>query len=310
MQPRRTPDPKSKLLAVSSTALFVANGLWWVSNHPSLSVEVPERMAMLNHAMVRHLNTGIFSIRNRFSSALLRLKTSLMQKIAMPGFYLHFALRKRCIEDHVRAALSQDAQQLIVLGAGFDTLSLRISQDFPEIQVIEIDHSATQRCKGDALNRLEHRFENLNLIPLDLTQNTLHEILLQSEHYDSSKPAVFVAEGLFMYLQEQEVKELLGQIRRHSSSGSRLIFTYMEEIREGNFQFRNASRAVTIWLKMKREVFNWGLKNEQLSPFLDRSGYKLIACKTHQQLRDEYLSEVNSDAPLAIGENIVIATTH
>ncbi len=292
----------------SSTALFVANGLWWVTNHPSLSVEVPERMGRLNHEMVKHINTGLFSIRNRLGRRLLKLKTSLMQKVAMPGFYLHFALRKRCIEDHVRAALNEGAEQLIVIGSGFDTLGLRISRDFPHLKVIEIDHPATQKWKVKALDRLKNEYENLHLLPIDLTQHALHEALLQSEHYDSSKPTVFVAEGLLMYLHEKDVRGLLHSIRRHSALGSRLIFTYMEELKEGDFQFSNASRLVNFWLKMKREIFTWGLKTDQLTPFLNHSGYQLMTCKTHLELRKEYLSDANRDAALAIGENIAVAS--
>ena len=38
----------------SATAIFVANGVWWVSNHPALKVEVPALLGELNLHMVRH----------------------------------------------------------------------------------------------------------------------------------------------------------------------------------------------------------------------------------------------------------------
>jgi len=72
-------------------------------------------MGRLNHKMVQSLHTGVFSIQHTFGRNWLLLKTSLMQKIALPGFYLHFALRKRCIADHVTTALKEGTEQLIVI---------------------------------------------------------------------------------------------------------------------------------------------------------------------------------------------------
>lgn len=292
----------------SSTALFVSNGLWWVANHPGLSIEIPERMRTLNHEMMKYLNLGIFSTQNRFGRCLLKFKTSLMQKFAMPGFYLHFALRKRCIDDHVGTAIREGAEQIIVIGSGFDTLSLRISQDFPNLKIIEIDHPATQKSKSKAIYRFDEAFKNLHLLPHDFTECSIHELLLQSEHYDSSKSSVFVAEGLLMYLDEKEVRGILDGIRLHSSSDSRFIFTYMEVFNEGDFQFKCASPMTLYWLKMKREMFTWGLKTDQLVSFLDHSGFDVLVCKTHKELREEYLTENNLDASLVVGENIVVAT--
>jgi methyltransferase (TIGR00027 family) len=293
----------------SSTAYFVVNGLWWITHHPHLSVKIPLLMGKLNHQMVMQRNSGIFSIRNPFGRWLLKLKTSLMQKISIPGLYLHFVLRKRCIESHVRAALDEGTEQLIVIGSGFDTLSLRISQDYPHLKIIEIDHPATQKWKRNALSRIDFKCSNLHLLPADLTSNTMENILLQSKIYDTSKSSVFVAEGLLMYLNEKEVRNILDGIRCNSAPGSHLIFTYMEELNEGNFQFKNASSMTRYWLKIKREMFKWGLKNKQLVPFLHHSGFKLKTCETHRELRETYLSDNNNNAALAIGENIVVSTT-
>ncbi|WP_165788792.1 hypothetical protein [Rubritalea profundi] len=59
---------------------------------------------------------------------------------------------------------------------------------------------------------------------------------------------------------------------------------------------------------MKREMLTWGLKADQLVAFLDHSGFDVLVCKTHKELREEYLTENNLDASLVVGENIVVAT--
>ena len=244
--------------------------------------------------MVSSINRGIFSTRHPLGRALLRVKASVMQTCSIPGFYLHFVVRKRCIESLVRDAIEKGAEQLVVIGAGFDTLSLRISSDFPEITVIEIDHPATQQWKRDAIAGLNRSFENIHLLPLDLVKETMKDLLLRSGCYQPAKTSAFVAEGLLMYLTEKEVLEILESIRDHSGSNSR---------------FMNASGFVNFWLKLKKERFTWGLENERLAPFLRSVGFTLEEFETTDELREKYISDENKNAPLAVGENIASATT-
>jgi len=291
----------------SSTAIFVANGVWWVANHKHLSIEVPEQMGKYNFEMLKHINRGFFSVQNNFGRWLLKMKTSIMLKASMPGFYLHFVLRKRCIEESVKNAIDSGAKQLIIIGAGFDTLSLEIAKDYPDLTIIEIDHPATQEWKRKAVESLDQRFDNLHMLPLDLSHNSMQELLSCSACYDQQKVSVFIAEGLFMYLEEEEVRGILNFVREKSAPDSNLIFTYMEENNKGSYLFSNSSVFTTLWLKMKKEIFTWGLNKDQLIPFLNQSGFRLINCKTHTDLRKEFLSDSNSRAPLVIGENVVVA---
>jgi methyltransferase (TIGR00027 family) len=288
----------------SATAIFVANGVWWVSNHSQLKTEVPGLLGELNLAMVRHVNRRVDT---KLGSKILEMKTSLMQMVVMRGFYLHFVLRKRSIENYVRQAVQQNARQLIVIGAGFDTLSVRMAREFSALQIIEIDHPATQAWKRTALEDLTGGHSNVHLLPLDLTQQTMQQLLLNNEKYQAGTNTVVVAEGLTMYLSSKEVREILSFIKETSASGSRFIFTYMEERDPNDFQFKFASRLVDVWLAMKGEQFTWGLGDGQLEPFLNQSDFHLLDCATHKEFREELLSPANRQAALAVGENVAVA---
>ena len=291
----------------SATAIFVANGVWWVSNHPQLKTEVPELLGALNLEMVRHVNRRVDT---KLGSKILEVKTGLMQAVVMRGFYLHFVLRKRSIENYVRQAVQQNAQQLIVIGAGFDTLSVRMAREFSDLQIIEIDHPATQAWKRTALENLTGGYSNVHLLPLDLTQQTMQQLLLNNEKYQVGANTVVVAEGLTMYLSSKEVREILSFIKETTASGSRFIFTYMEERDSNDFQFKFASRLVDLWLALKREQFTWGLADGELEPFLKTSDFHLVDSATHKEFREELLSPVNQQAALAVGENVAVAQWH
>jgi O-methyltransferase involved in polyketide biosynthesis len=113
-----------------------------------------------------------------------------------------------------------------------------------------------------------------------------------------------------MYLTEKEIRKILDLVRSDSGPGSSFIFTYMEEKSEGDYQFRNASWIMSAWLKTKNERFSWGVKNELLFSFLEQSGLQLLEYKTHIELREEYITDANSAAALAIGENIAVAVSN
>jgi len=293
----------------SSTAIFVANGLWWVANNPRLRDEVPAAMAMTNRLMVQSVNRGIFSPDTRIGTILLKIKTTLMQAVSVPGFYLHFVVRKRCIEAMVREAIEHGAEQLVVIGAGFDTLSLRIAADHPGIQVFEIDHPATRNWKIRAVADQKLNPGNVHFLALDLMRGTLKDTLLESPCYKPERTTVFVAEGLLMYLRESDVKDLLHFITHNSGQNSRFVFTYMEAQAPGDYQFKNARWFVNFWLKIKSEMFTWGLQSKNLGAFVEKSGMALLSIKTHSELRAEMLAPNHQQMPLACGENVAVAET-
>lgn len=292
----------------SSTAIFVANGVWWVSRNKKFSALVPDFMGKLNNSLVSYVNNDLFTTHNKFGKWLLQIKTTLMQVASIPGFYVHFVLRKRVIEEFVNTAIIDGAEQVVVIGAGFDTLSLRVFKDNPKTNVFEIDHPATQKWKINSLQRNNHEFGGVHFLPLDLTKNTMQELLSKHQKYNQSKTTVYVAEGLLMYLTEKEVREILHFIRQFSGSKSRFVFTYMEENDHNKYQFKNASWITNFWLRIKGEGFKWGLKNEQLPVFLSESGFELLHFRTHKDLREKFF-EGNGE-PLPIGENIAVAQSN
>ena len=62
-------------------------------------------------------------------------------------------LRKRWIESRVRAKIAAGASQVVVLGAGLDTLGVRLASERPDLRVVEIDHPATLAVKRSVVER-------------------------------------------------------------------------------------------------------------------------------------------------------------
>lgn len=274
----------------SATAYLIARSTLAVARHPVLGQFVPRRSTELSERFVRARSRFALFVSAVGDSRLMRPLVSMLERITVPGIKLHYALRKRCLEEVARAALGDGIRQVVVLGAGFDTLALRLRDVSPETKFFEVDHPATQRAKMHALGGEEIAGQNLRFISLDLARGSLEGALLSHADYDPEADTLFVAEGLLMYLALAEVDLVLNFVRRHSGRGSRLAFTFMETQDGGRIGFRQSSRLVSVWLRLRGESFRWGLPCAQAREFLAARGLSVRELITSETLRARYLT--------------------
>jgi methyltransferase (TIGR00027 family) len=236
----------------------------------------------------------------------LRWAARLAERATVPGLLLHFMLRKRWIEEGVRAALAEGCGQVVVVGAGFDTLALRLSHEFPGATFIEIDHPATQRYKrlaGEGAGAAA----NLHFIAADLSRVRLQDAL-SGGVYRTEARSVFIIEGLLMYLTVAEVGGLFTALRELQRAGGRVVFTVMEPAPDGRPAFHNATPLVTRLLSRWSEPFKSALSRDDAARFLERFGFRTRALAAAETLRETYLAPSGrGNLTLARGEMIVLA---
>ncbi|MBC02306.1 MAG: hypothetical protein CMJ34_03240 [Phycisphaerae bacterium] len=289
----------------SDTARFVQNGIYWVSQHPRLGVEVPGGLSRYTAEMTRCLEWPDAPSGSRFGRSLILWKAALMQAVSIPGIYLHQMLRKRFIESIARSEVLPSVSQMVVFGAGYDTLSLRVSASHPGMTVIEVDHPATRARKIEALKGFNMATGRCTFLESDLEIDGIAGGLEGCPDFDPRVATLFVAEGLTMYLSESRVRELLGLVAEGSPE-SRLLFTYMEETPEGRWDFREQRLLAAKWLALRNERFTWGASPEALRGLVAECGLDVVAHRTPEDMRSEYLTERNRSATLAHGENTVL----
>lgn len=121
------------------------------------------------------------------------------------------------IDKQVAAALDAGVTQVAVVGAGYDSRAWRMARQ--SATFVELDHPATQRDK-------KHRApaSGVTYVEADLTR--LSASVALSEHLDWSRPAMFVLEGVTMYLPEAIVRRQLTELAQASSAGSQLALDF------------------------------------------------------------------------------------
>ncbi len=291
----------------SQTALLIARSTYLLSRDPELSRLVP---AGAGEASRRFLEAaGVPGRQFRLADrGWFRSLALFMERFAIPGISLHYAVRKRWLEDASRQALAEGVKQVVVLGAGLDTLALRLHREFPGALFVECDHPATQEVKRRALARWGQLDPNLKLAALDLAHARPEEVLAGLPEYRPEADALFIAEGLTMYLQPGEMDGLFAFLRQHAGAGSRFAFTFLEPQPDGRLSFPAASPFVRPWLALVGEPFTWGVRRQDLPRYLAAQGFALADLAGAEDLRQRYLAPAGlADRRLAVGEYIAVA---
>jgi methyltransferase (TIGR00027 family) len=212
-----------------------------------------------------------------------------MEKRSVNGQLLFVTLRKCFLDEETRAALKEGASQVLVVGAGLDTLALRLAGEFPEKLFAELDHPATQGLKKKALKKLGVP-ANLQLKSVDLATTSLSEALSGIESWRSDVPTVVIAEGLLMYLPKTAVRTFFKAVRESCGAGSRVLFSYMQTDGKGRpFLGEKMSRVSRTMLRMIGEPILWGVDQDKLPGFLEGLGYRLGSPHERYDLKRRFL---------------------
>ena len=151
-----------------------------------------------------------------------------VNKLLAPFHPIHTEniLRVRYAEDCLNEAIKAGLVQYVILGAGFDTFSLRGRELADQVQVFEVDHPATQRIKRERVRRVAgHIPPNLAFVPVDFETERLDEVL-RGSRFDAGQPAFFSWLGTTYYLTQDAIRETLGCIAAVAAPGSRLVCDY------------------------------------------------------------------------------------
>jgi len=190
----------------------------------------------------------------------------------LPGQFEAFAHRKAFCERQARDGIETGATQILVLGAGYDTMGWRLAPKFSGVHFFEIDHPATSRLKAKGIDAMGRR-DNLCLIAEDLGQHKLSDVLKHNASWDQRAQTVIVAEGLLMYLAHEAVRELFCQCAMIAGAGSRIAFSHIPAGADGR---PDAGRwtGLILWLqKAIGEPWIWSIRPEELGPFLEKLGW-------------------------------------
>lgn len=280
----------------SSTAYTVLQGILYVAQSTPFGYLVDDQVVKVGKKILQASEEG----RNRLQqldSVTFGWGVKLREAIMLPGITLHYILRKNHVETITRQAISDGVTQVVMLGAGFDTLPWRLHKQHADVNFIEIDHPATQKAKTAALNNSE-KGENLHFLSVDFAKEDLNSALGGFKMFQGQRPTLFICEGVMMYLDIKDVKILFESINHLCGSGTRFVFSTLEP--QGSAK-NTIPRLLYFYLKMLSEPIAWDIDSDKMSAFLTEQGCQLISMAGRDELLNAYVKDTK-DISLHSGE--------
>lgn len=297
--PRNKPSLTAR--KVASDFLFVVEDPEVAKLAPAGSVaatyEILEAAGMLKPWMVSLIKAPWYQ---RFGRAI--------EKPILPGQMLHLALRKRWLDDEVREAIAEGATQVLLVGGGFDTLCLRLAAELPEVTFLELDHPPTHRVKAQAVEDIGAARPNLHLEGVDLSERSLADHLQETPVWSCDARSVVVAEGVLMYLDEEDVLAFFSAVRSSTATGSRVLVTYIHQGAISRDSLGWLGGALTFFLKLAGEPFKWGVTPDGIDSFLAAQGFRIFQAADRFDLQARYVEPAgHEDWTVARLERVVAA---
>jgi len=255
----------------------------------------PANERVLNDPYAIQFLSGIYTIlaKTRFliSSRLLVKIMDWYVSSFIPGGINFDVVKARYIEDYLNQCIEDGIEQLVLLGAGYDSRAFRFNALKEKVKVFEVDHPDSQRIKKEKVKKIFGSLPgHIIYIPVDFDKEKLDEKLFESGYAKNLK-TLFIWEGVTYYLTAEAVDATLAFIANNSGEGSSVIFDYSYEsfingrVKEAKKMRRKAAQL--------GEPFTFGIEEGTVEEFLSKRGFGQVKDMNAQSLHDIYFKDTN-----------------
>jgi methyltransferase (TIGR00027 family) len=195
--------------------------------------------------------------------------------------------RTRLIDDALRNALDHGIEQVVILGAGFDSRAYRLP-DLQGVAVFEVDHPDTLAKKRRVLARASVDIPPaVRFVATDFRQDDLGEKMAAAGY--SSRVRTFILwEGVTAYLTPFAVDATLSWCAQ-AAAGSQLLFTYVDRAIVDDPATVARTGKLHDALRAAGERWTFGLDPAELARYLKHRGLELEEDVGSADYRARYL---------------------
>lgn len=187
-------------------------------------------------------------------------------------------------------ALDRGFPQIVLLGAGMDTRTLRFQSRNKGATIFELDIHATQYYKLKVLKRKKIVLpKTLVFSPIDFRKQHLADVLSVAGYQEKQK-TLFLWEGVTMYLNAEAVDGTLSFIRSSAAEGSVVAFNHIHAsvLRRENTLY--GEQGVFDTVARTGEGWTFGIEAGAIEGFLVERGFTLHSHYTPSDLETAYLT--------------------
>ncbi len=203
-----------------------------------------------------------------------------------PGALTAVIARTRLIDVMTTKTIQeQGINQVIIMGAGFDTRAHRL-QLRERVHFVEVDRQVTQEYKQDLLSKLQQNYIPVDYVKMDFRreqpEDCITHLMLGSQY-----KTLFIWEGATNNL-TMDVGQKMFRYFQGFPTGTRVIFNYVDrQVLDNPGMFYGAKRVAKM-LKRIREPWNVGLVPAQVPALLASYNMELVFDEGAKEYRKRY----------------------
>jgi methyltransferase (TIGR00027 family) len=218
---------------------------------------------------------------------------------------LFIAARSRFSEDTMAACVARGVRQIVILGAGLDTFSLRNPHTEVGARVFEVDYPATQAWKRERLRQAGLDLPaTLTFAPVDFERQSLLQGL-SAVGFRADQPAYFQWLGVVPYLTREAIMSTLDFIA--GISGSEVVFDYAEPFENFSPAIRANLTAVAERAAALGEPWLSHFNPADMADLLQARHFGAFWDVTRAELAQRYYGELGQGVVAGPGPHLVRA---
>ncbi len=224
-----------------------------------------------------------------------------------PGTFGFLMARERYIDDTLQHFIDLGLQQLVILGAGYDSRAYRFEGLKKGVKVFEVDHPATQADKVEKLKQILGKVpEYVTFVPIDFNTQSLAD-RLYANGYDRNLKTLFIWQGVSMYLTPEAVDNTLTFVSKNSASGSAIVFDYIyQEVVNGVYKHGEVAN-MRRYRFMTGEGLTFGIPEGSIQDFLMARGFSEVQDASSVEMKNMYFHGKNANRKVVPGYGIATA---
>ena len=237
-----------------------------------------------------------------------------LSKKFVPGFHEHLISRTRFIDDLIKKSISEQVEQYVILGAGYDSRAYNLK--LPSgLKIFEVDQPEVQEIKRSKLPDEIPNAENITYVSVDFNHQSLKNQLLNSG-FDKSKSTIYTLEGVSQYITREALNSTLSELALLTPNSNATFFMsyvnrllredpkacfgigYSKPERAAKFITNGAAKVGEPWISL--------YSSKEIEDLLSQNSFTLIENKTLADLNSKYFTPVGRTIP----ENHIFKIEH
>ncbi len=213
------------------------------------------------------------------------------------GIYYHLVRTKYFDQSLLKWLIKHPASQIVFLGTGFDTRTIRFEKELNSAKIFEVDLKAMLDYKKTVIkkNSLEKNPLNKTYVPINFHKENILE-KLKNSGLNIKIPTYFLIEGVTFFLEKSTVENIFNDLFQEMKVPILIAFDYVfEDYINGDYSYHGATQ-MNNELSQIGEPHIFGIDYENIDTFVENMGYSSQNNFTALMLESLYLTTKRGDS--------------